>query len=91
MMDLDSANAHIVHFRDFIEKELDLNIVYHYMLKSFGELYGNTAMGLWNFGNGPNCPPNKMAFLVRRLTARRRTCNPFASMCSLQDWKGRNL
>jgi hypothetical protein len=43
LLDLDSGDAHSFCSRDIVKEELDINNVYHYMLKSFGELYGKTV------------------------------------------------
>jgi hypothetical protein len=56
MLDLDSANAHTFFSRDSLEAELELNIVYHYLLKTYRELYGKNVTVQWHFGNGHDRP-----------------------------------
>ncbi len=43
MLDLDSENAHTFCNRDKLEEELELNVVYHYMLMSYKALYGKNV------------------------------------------------
>ncbi len=43
MLDLDSCNAHTFCSWDKLEKELELNILFHYMLISFRALHGRTV------------------------------------------------
>jgi hypothetical protein len=40
MLDLDSANAHTFCSRDSLEDELESNIIYHYLLEAYRNLYG---------------------------------------------------
>jgi hypothetical protein len=44
MLDLNFANCHTFCSHDISEEKRELNIAYHYMLKSFRELYVNTVM-----------------------------------------------
>ena len=53
ILDLDSKNAHTFCSRDRLEEELELYVVYHYMLESSRALYGKTFTVQWQFGNGP--------------------------------------
>ena len=57
MLDLDSENAHTLCDRDELEEELELNVMYHYMLMSYRALYGKNVTVQWHFGNGPNNHP----------------------------------
>ena len=57
MLDLDSENAHTFCKRDKLEEELELNVVYHYMLMSYRALYGKSVTLQWHFGNGPDNQP----------------------------------
>jgi hypothetical protein len=41
-IDLDLQNAHTFCSRDRVEEELESDIIYHYLLKSFRALYGKT-------------------------------------------------
>ncbi len=43
MLDMDSKNAHTFYSRERLEEELEMNVTYHYMLESFGALYGKTV------------------------------------------------
>jgi hypothetical protein len=43
LLDLDSCNAHTFCSRDKLEEELELNILYHYMLMTYRALYGKTV------------------------------------------------
>ncbi len=44
ILDLDSKNAHTLCSRESrLEEELEINVVYHYMLESFRALYGKTV------------------------------------------------
>ena len=56
MLDMDSKNAHTFCSRDMLEKELELNVAFHYMLDSFRVLYGKTMTVQWYFGDGPDRP-----------------------------------
>ncbi len=56
MLDLDAKNAHTFCSRGKLEEELELNVAYHYMLKSFKALYGKTGTIQWHYGNGPDIP-----------------------------------
>ena len=56
MLDLDSENDHTFCLRDMLEEELEINVVYHYMLESFRALYGKRVTVQWHFGNGPDRP-----------------------------------
>jgi hypothetical protein len=56
MLDLDSKNAHTFCSRERLEEGLEMNVAYHYMLKSFRALYGKTVTVQWHFGNGPDRP-----------------------------------
>jgi hypothetical protein len=40
MLDMDSENAHAFCNWDKLEEELEINVVYHYMLMSYRALYG---------------------------------------------------
>jgi hypothetical protein len=42
MLDVDVENAHALCSRDKLEKELESNVLYHYMLMSYIGLYGKT-------------------------------------------------
>ena len=57
LVDMDSTNAHTFCSRDIMEEELEINIVCHYMLKSYRELYGKTITVQWHYGNESNSPP----------------------------------
>jgi hypothetical protein len=39
-----------------LEKELELNVAYHYMLESFRALYGKIVTVQWHYGNGADKP-----------------------------------
>ncbi len=54
MLDLDSKNAHTFCSRNRLEEELEMNIVYHYMMESFRALYEKIVIFQWHFGNGPD-------------------------------------
>jgi hypothetical protein len=43
MLDLDSKNAHAFCSRERLEKELELNVAYHYILEPFKALYGKAV------------------------------------------------
>ena len=62
LLDLDSCNAHTFCSRDKLEEELELNILYHYMLMTYRALYGKTVTVQWHFGNGPDRPPTGIEF-----------------------------
>ena len=54
ILDLDSKNVHTFCSRERLEKELKLNVAYHYMLESFRALYGKIVIVQWHFRNGPD-------------------------------------
>ncbi len=58
VLDLDSANAHTFCSRDSMEDELESNIIYHYLLKAYRNLYGKNVATQWHFGSGPDRPPS---------------------------------
>ena len=51
MLDLDSDNAHTLCSRDKLEVELEINLVYHYMLMSYKDIYRKTLTFQSHFGN----------------------------------------
>ncbi len=64
LLDLDSANAHTFCSRDSLEDELESNIIYHYLLDAYRNLYGKNVTVQWHFGNGPGMPPSKCHLYV---------------------------
>ncbi len=56
MLDFDSKNAHTFCSRDRLEEEIQLHVTYHYMLKSFRDLYRKTVTIQWLYGNGVDRP-----------------------------------
>jgi hypothetical protein len=56
MLDLDSKNAQTLCSRGKLEEDLELNVVYHYMLESLRALYVKTAIVQWHFETGPDMP-----------------------------------
>jgi hypothetical protein len=57
ILDMDSENAHTFCSRDKLEEELEINVVYHYMMKSYIAIYGKTVAIQWHFGNGQDSQP----------------------------------
>ncbi len=57
MLYVDSKNTHTFCIQDKLEVELELNIVYPYMLKSYMTLYGKAVTLQWHFGSGPDSRP----------------------------------
>ncbi len=57
MLDLDAENAHTYCSRDKVEEDLEINVVYHFMLMSYKALYGKTITIQWHFGNDLDCQP----------------------------------
>ena len=57
MLNLDSENAPTFYNCDKLKEELEINVVYHYMLMSYSALYGKIATVQWHFGNGLDCQP----------------------------------
>jgi hypothetical protein len=60
MLDLDSKNAYTFCSRDRLDEDLELDVVYHYMLKSYRALYGKTVTIQWHYGNGPDSQPTSI-------------------------------
>ena len=67
MLDLDSENAHTFCSRDKLGEELELNVVYHYMLMSYIALYGKNVIVEWRFGNGPDNHPTSFQMSCKSL------------------------
>jgi hypothetical protein len=68
MMDMDSKNAHTFCYRDMLKEELELNVAFHYVLKSFRALYGKMVTVQWHFGNGPDRPATSFHLSCEGLT-----------------------
>jgi hypothetical protein len=60
MLEMYSKNAHTFCNRDKLEEELELTVVYHYMLMSYKALYGKNVTVQWHFGNGPDNHPTSL-------------------------------
>ena len=43
MLDMYVENAHVFCNRDLQEEELNINVMYHYMLMSYMDIYGKTS------------------------------------------------
>jgi hypothetical protein len=54
MLVMDSENAHTFCNRDKREEELEINVVFHYMIKPYKDLYGKIVTVQWHFKNGPD-------------------------------------
>ena len=54
---LDLRNAHTLCSRDMVEEELESDIIYHYLLESFRDLYGKNVTPKCYYGEGPDPPP----------------------------------
>jgi len=54
MLELNSENAHTFRNWSKLVEELEIDVVYHYMLMSYRALYGKTVTVQWHFGNGPD-------------------------------------
>jgi len=52
MLDLDSKNAHTLCSIDGLEKGVEINVTYHYLLEPLRALYGTRVTVQWHFGNG---------------------------------------
>ena len=50
-------NAHTFCSIDKIEEELESDITYNSLLKSFRALYIKIVTPQWHYGDGPDCPP----------------------------------
>ena len=53
---MDSKNAHTFCSRVMLEEELELNMAFHHMLKSYRALYDKIVTAQWQFENGPGRP-----------------------------------
>jgi len=63
-IDLDLRNAHTFCSRDRVEEELESDIIYHYLLKSFRGLYGKTVTPRWHYGDGSDGLPTSCNMFI---------------------------